>query len=119
MCTYPRTVFVCHHEVWGKRLIVCPIGEAYNRGALSQDCRLRRPHGLQTRKLIRKCDRCIEVDEALAAAKVKIQECHEAVAMKRAEKAAQNMPETCDGSGKGCDVVAIRAWMEKVQVETA
>ncbi|KFA64438.1 hypothetical protein S40285_01047 [Stachybotrys chlorohalonatus IBT 40285] len=113
MCTYLRTVFVCHHEVWGKRLIVCAVGEAYNRGTLSQDCQLRRPHGLQTRKLICKCDRCTEVDEALTTAKAKIQEFREAVAMKRPEKAAQSILETCDGFGKDCNVVVIRAWMEK------
>ncbi|KAL3961965.1 hypothetical protein ACCO45_003488 [Purpureocillium lilacinum] len=75
MCTYARTVFECAHQTWGRRLKLCTIGEDFRDGYLPSDCCLRRPHGLQSRRVPSRCDRCRSLDGKVALLRAKLDEC--------------------------------------------
>lgn len=104
MCTYARTIFECNHEVWGARVKRCalltvdqgqttpPHSPASNStpsspgtpsttltGACPQAfCKFKMPHGLQSRKLNRKCDNCQKLDDTRRKVLDKLCECREA-----------------------------------------
>jgi hypothetical protein len=69
MCTYARTIFSCSHVYWGRRLKTCTIAEDFQQGLLSEDCALRKPHGLKSTRLARRCDKCVRLDERLSVAR--------------------------------------------------
>lgn len=75
MCTYARTIFDCKHQIWGRRAKLCTIGEDFLNGDLPRDCAYRKPHGLQSRKLHGKCERCLKLDEVVAALHKKLEQC--------------------------------------------
>lgn len=113
MCYYARTLFQCHHEVWGAKVSNCIIADN-NRVArlppstsqtpasspplspfipsgidgqtkhskqhqLPSNCLLRHPHALQTRRLPRKCDQCLKIDDMVSKIKNQIKEIHESL----------------------------------------
>lgn len=75
MCIYARTVFACPHEVWGQRIKSCRTARDYEAGRILSMCAARLPHGLHSRKLSRKCAKCVALDRKLAEARSKMQEC--------------------------------------------
>ena len=77
MCTYARTMFDCNHVVWARRVKVCTIAEDFQQGILPQDCAFKKPHGLKSTKLARRCDKCIRLDERLSVARRKLDESRE------------------------------------------
>lgn len=78
MCIYARTVFECKHHLWGRRLKLCAIGEAFRAGELPGDCALRSPHGLHSRRVTRRCDKCRALDRKVALTRAKLEECRAA-----------------------------------------
>ncbi|KAL6869160.1 hypothetical protein ACO1O0_000483 [Amphichorda felina] len=77
MCTYSRTIYNCNHVIWGRRVKVCTIAEDFQQGILPQDCAFRKPHGLKSTKLARRCDKCVRLDERLLVARRKLKESQE------------------------------------------
>jgi hypothetical protein len=75
MCTHIRTVFRCNHEVWGRRVKVCRVARDFKEGKASQGCRNRRPHGLVSRRLQGKCEKCRDLDNTLNKIKDGIAKC--------------------------------------------
>ncbi|KYK55516.1 hypothetical protein DCS_07479 [Drechmeria coniospora] len=82
MCTYARTVFECMHQAWGRRLKLCAVGDDFRAGRLPRDCAHRKPHGLQSRRVSRPCDRCRLLDHKVRLVRSKLAECHEAFGKK-------------------------------------
>ncbi|KFH43595.1 hypothetical protein ACRE_056340 [Hapsidospora chrysogenum ATCC 11550] len=74
MCTYARTIFSCSHVYWGRRLKTCTIAEDFQQGLLSEDCALRKPHGLKSTRLVRRCEKCARLDERLSVARRKLED---------------------------------------------
>ncbi|KAH6898843.1 hypothetical protein B0T10DRAFT_543761 [Thelonectria olida] len=83
MCIHIRTVFRCNHEVWGRRVKACRVAQDFKRGKVSQGCRNRKPHGLLSRRLQGKCEKCRDLDYTLDKIKVGIAECKAALREKR------------------------------------
>lgn len=75
MCTYACTVFECKHSHWLRRVKRCAIGVDFEAGRLPFDCAIRRPHGLHSRKLPRKCTKCQVLHEKLARLKAQLADC--------------------------------------------
>lgn len=78
MCTYARTVFECRHQYWGRRLKLCTIGDDFNAGRLPRDCAAHKPHGLHSRRVARRCDKCRLLDHKIILMRAKLTECLEA-----------------------------------------
>ncbi|KND90100.1 hypothetical protein TOPH_05192 [Tolypocladium ophioglossoides CBS 100239] len=78
MCTYTRTVFECKHHLWGRRLKLCTIGEDFRAGELPSDCAFRKPHGLHSRRIPRRCDKCRALDCKVALVRAKLEDCQAA-----------------------------------------
>ncbi|PNY23733.1 Uncharacterized protein TCAP_06341 [Tolypocladium capitatum] len=78
MCTYARTVFECKHHLWGRRLKLCTIGEDFGAGELPSDCAFRKPHGLHSRRIPRRCDKCRALDHKVALVRAKLEACRAA-----------------------------------------
>ncbi|POR31302.1 Uncharacterized protein TPAR_08504 [Tolypocladium paradoxum] len=79
MCTYARTVFECKHHLWGRRLKLCTIGEDFRAGELASDCAYRKPHGLHSRRVPRRCDKCRALDGKVVLVRAKLEECQAAL----------------------------------------
>lgn len=56
---------------------MCTIGEDFQQGILLGDCVFKKPHGLKSTKLARKCDKCIRMDSRLSVARNKLDESRE------------------------------------------
>ncbi|KAM5356086.1 hypothetical protein ACJ41O_002732 [Fusarium nematophilum] len=74
MCTYARVVFSCQHERWGLRVKPCKIADDFRTGDAKLDCVSRKPHAVTSRKLPRKCNKCIGLDAKVDKAKKGIAE---------------------------------------------
>jgi hypothetical protein len=75
MCVYGRAIFDCGHELWGRRIRLCTVAEEHSDGEIPNTCCLRVAHGLQSRKLSRKCDRCHKLEVKLAFIRNRLAEC--------------------------------------------
>ncbi|KAI9172157.1 hypothetical protein HJFPF1_01650 [Paramyrothecium foliicola] len=78
MCTYARTLFSCKHESWGQLAKRCIVAQDYLDGVLPFDCVSRTPHGFHSKKLPRRCDKCISLESKLKSAREKLEHCRRA-----------------------------------------
>ncbi|CAJ0546181.1 Ff.00g096540.m01.CDS01 [Fusarium sp. VM40] len=69
MCTHGRVVFSCAHERWGLCVKQCQIAQDFCERKEEFDCMYKRPHVPTSRRLERKCNECIVMDDKLARAK--------------------------------------------------
>lgn len=100
MCTYARTFFECKHEAWGRKVKPCTIGEDYQRGSLPHNCSLRKPHVLHSRKLHKRCEKCVRLDGMTKRVRAKLEECREALRRKAPEYGEKSVKEELYGEGK-------------------
>lgn len=75
MCVYTRSIFSCTHHVWGRRVRRCNTAQDHALGKLPFGCRTRKPHGLMSRKVQGKCNKCKRMDNKLKRAKVGVEYC--------------------------------------------
>ncbi|KAH7257205.1 hypothetical protein BKA59DRAFT_451260 [Fusarium tricinctum] len=69
MCVHGRVVFSCTHERWGLCVKQCQIAKSFCERKEEFDCRYKRPHVPTSRRLERKCNECIMMDDKLDRAK--------------------------------------------------
>jgi len=72
MCLYGRVVFTCAHERWGLCVKKCPTSEAFAAKESDQDCFVKNPHVPTSRRLQKKCSRCIAMEDKLGKARKSI-----------------------------------------------
>jgi hypothetical protein len=116
MCIHARTLFECHHQVWGSRIKPCAnmttndttvlpsqtpprlhrqinsissvssstcssAASSSSRRSQSQQqedyCPYRTSHGLHSRRLPRKCDKCKRIDDTIQSIKERLAEMKE------------------------------------------
>jgi hypothetical protein len=75
MCIFARAVFECGHGLWGRRLRLCSAAAEHDAKGLPCTCIVRVGHGLQSRKLSRKCDDCQKLQIKLAFIRMRLAEC--------------------------------------------
>lgn len=98
MCTYARAIFSCGHVYWGRRLKTCTVAEDFQQGLLSEDCALRKPHGLKSTRLAPRCDKCARLDERLSVARRKFEDSRGVFEEKWSGAAEVGKEEQGDGS---------------------
>ncbi|KAM0240762.1 hypothetical protein ACHAP5_007853 [Fusarium lateritium] len=69
MCYHGRVVFSCTHERWGLCVKQCQIAQQFCERKEDFECRYKKPHVPTSRRLERKCNECITMDDKLARIK--------------------------------------------------
>ncbi|KAJ4272135.1 hypothetical protein NW762_000846 [Fusarium torreyae] len=114
MCYYGRVVFSCTHERWGLCVKQCQIAQDFRAEKADHDCVIKRPHVPTSRKLHRKCNKCIAMDDKFTKAKKSIEDIK--ATLKRVE---EEKNKTMESEGKGAtkdDKQGLEVICEEVEV---
>ncbi|KAF4960476.1 hypothetical protein FSARC_10476 [Fusarium sarcochroum] len=108
MCFYGRVVFSCAHERWGLCVKQCQIAQDFRAEKAEHDCVLKRPHVPTSRKLQRKCNKCMAMEDKLVKAKKGIEDLKATLKRVEDEKnktmESEEKGETMDGE-QGLEVI--------------